>query len=177
MDKNILLMIDIQEKLVNAVFNNECLTKKAEILSKASKILNIPVVITEQYPKGLGKTISEISNNIDLNSKIFEKSCFNALNEQDLYEYFKSLNTKNIILCGIETHICVYQTAKALIECGYSVTIVKDACGSRKEDEFLSALDNLRDIGCEIKTTEMVLFELLQSAKHPYFKEIQALIK
>ena len=177
-DDSLLLIIDIQDRLLNAVFNKDNVLKSCEVMSKASSILNIPVIITEQYPKGLGATISEIKSNTDKNNTyFFEKTDFNALNDMGLCSKLSSAGKKNILLAGIETHICVYQTAIALKEKGYNVVLLKDSCGSRKEFEFSSALDILGKNGVEIKTVEMVLFELLKSSKHPKFKEVQALIK
>ena len=172
-DNCLLLIIDIQEKLINAVFNKEVVAKNAEIVSKTAKILNIPAVVTEQYPKGLGNTVLELPEN----SKVFEKTSFNAFAEDSIKTAIVSSGKKQIIVMGIETHICVHQTVAALIEKGYDVTVVSDACGSRAEKEYLSGLDVMKNNGTKIKTTEMVLFELLKTAKHPNFKEIQALIK
>lgn len=166
-DECLLLIIDVQEKLLNAVFNPEMMKKKSVILSEAAKILGIPTIITEQYPKGLGSTIQEI----DVEAEYFEKTSFNAL------ESVGKIGKKQIIVCGIESHICVYQTVSALLEQGFKVTVVKDAVSSRSEEEYLSALDIMKEIGAEIKTVEMVLFELLKTSKHPNFKEIQNLIK
>jgi len=176
-DNTQLLIIDIQEKLINATFNKDNLIKKSEIIAKAANILNLPTCITEQYPQGLGKTIENISKNLTEHVKYFEKVDFSALNNPELVDYLKKQNRKNIIICGIETHICVYQTVKALLQNNYNVTVLKDICGSRAEDEYISALDCMKSLGAETKTCEMVLFELLKSARNPLFKSIQALIK
>lgn len=172
----LLLVIDIQEKLLNAVFNKTVLEKKSNILSRTCSILNIPTIITEQYPKGLGCTIPAVKESIS-NAEIYEKTSFNALEEVQLKNSIKIQGKKNIILIGIETHICVLQSAKSLIENGYNVVIVRDSCGSRFEEEHNEALKLMNSYGAEIRTTEMVLFELLKSSKHPNFKEIQSLIK
>ena len=100
-----------------------------------------------------------------------------AYNFPNLLEELKLSGKKQVLVLGIETHICVYQTILALLDNGFDVTVIKDSCGSRQEKEYLSALDCIRNNGAQIKTTEMVLFELLKSAKHPKFKEIQQLIK
>lgn len=168
----LLLVIDIQEKLLNAVFNKSILEKNSRILKLSADILKIPVIITEQYPKGLGSTIEDIKN-----TNIYEKTSFNALEVKELTEYISSTNRNQIILIGIETHICVYQTALALHNLGYNVVLAQNACGSRTEFEHLAAIDVMKSNNIEIKTTEMILFELLKSSKHPNFKEIQALIK
>lgn len=172
-----LLIIDIQEKLLNAVFNKDELSKKAEIITKSSKILNIPMFVTEQYPAGLGETASQLKHLFDNSTRIFEKTDFNAFNDNKIYEEFSKIKHKHVLICGIETHICVFQTAEFLISEGYAVTIIADACGSRNENEYRCGLKNLENLGAEIKTTEMIVFELLKTAKHPDFKEIQSYIK
>ena len=172
-ENSLVLIIDIQEKLLNAVFNKDTLTKKAKILVESAQKLGLPVLITEQYPQGLGSTIADLSSN----AQIYTKTKFNALSDEKLYEDLRRLNKQQIIVMGIETHICVYQTVCALLEKGFEVSVVKDACGSRAEFEYRSALDIMKDKGAEIKTTEMILFEILKEASHPKFKEIQHLIK
>ena len=172
-ETTLFLMIDIQEKLLNAVINKEQLEKKAKILAKTAEILNLPFFITEQYPQGLGKTIKGLDNG----TKTFVKTSFNALLEDDIVVELNKIGKKQIVLFGIETHICVYQTAIALQQKGFDVTLIKDASGSRSEIEHKSAIEILAQNGIKIKTTEMILFELLKSSKHSMFKEIQALIK
>lgn len=172
-DNTLFFIIDIQEKLLNAVFNKEQLEKKAKTLVKSAEILNIPLFVTEQYPQGLGSTVDSLKDS----ALVFEKLAFSALTDSILVDELKNTKKTEIVIFGIETHICVYQTAKALLQAGYSVTLVKDASGSRSEVEHQSALDCFRQDGVNIKTTEMILFELLKDAKHPCFKQIQALIK
>ena len=109
--------------------------------------------------------------------RFFEKTSFNALADESLINSLKNYNVENVIVVGIETHICVYQTIEALLEKNYKVTVLKDCCGSRLKEEYQSALDIMSTRGVSIKTLEMVLFEFLKDAKHPNFKEIQCLIK
>ena len=168
------LFIDIQEKLVAMLAKNKC-AKKAEILAKTAKILGINTLLTEQYPKGLGSTIPEVKYCLPDNAKYFEKTSFNALETQGIKESLEG--TKNIFIFGIETHICVYQTAIALLQKGYNVFVIKDACASRESDEFKTGINLMEKEGAKIITTEMVIFEMLKTSKHPHFKEVQALIK
>ena len=176
-NKNTLLVIiDVQEKLLNSVFNKDILKKNSIILSKVANILSIPTVITEQYPKGLGSTIDEIKTELN-NTKYFEKTNFDAFLDETILSFVVEYKRKDILIFGIETHICVYQSALDLLKRGYSVTIVADACGSRSEYEYEMALNVLEKAGANIKTTEMILFELLKSSRHPNFKEMQAFIK
>ena len=109
--------------------------------------------------------------------KAFVKTSFNALTDENLLELLKASGKSQIIVIGIETHICVHQTVAALLEEGFSVTVAQDACGSREEIEYRLAIDYMNKSGAEIKSTEMILFEFLKSAKHSDFKAVQALIK
>lgn len=169
----LLLIIDIQEKLVNMLKDDE-VKKNSIILAKTADILNIETIITEQYPKGLGSTIEEIRNTFS-NTDYVEKTAFSAYAE--IIEKIKASKKKQIILFGIETHICVLQTAFDLLNDKYEVFVVTNACGSRNEEDKLSAFSRLRHAGAQTVTTEMVVFELLKSSKNPKFKEIQNLIK
>ena len=176
-ENSLVLIIDVQEKLLNAVFNKETLEKKAGVIAKAANILNIPVIVTEQYPKGLGSTVESLKNGLGADTKYFEKTAFSALENEEIPEAIKSYNRDQILIFGIETHICVSQTAEALIMEGYDVNVIKDACGSRAEVEYLAGLERMKDNGAYIMTAEIALFEWLKSSRHPNFKEVQALIK
>ncbi len=168
------LFIDIQEKLT-AMLRKDKAAKKAEILAKTAKILNIKSIITEQYPQGLGSTIPSVKYCLPDSAKFFEKTSFNALETDGVKESLGDV--KNIFIFGIETHICVLQTTLALLENGYNVFVVKDACASRETEEFKAGINLMEKEGAKIMTTEIVLFELLKSSKHPHFKEVQLLIK
>ena len=167
-EASVVLIIDVQEKLLNAIYDKESCYKNAVIMSKAAQILDIPVVITEQYPKGLGSTVAGICG-----TNIFEKTSFSA------FEEIKTSleGRKQIVVFGIETHICVNQTVEFLLKAGFEVHVVKDACSSRMEAEHLAGLERMRDNGAHILTTEIALFEWLKSSKHPKFKDVQMLIK
>ena len=171
-NNSLVLLIDIQEKLVRALERDTIIQNASKIISGA-KLLDIPIVVTEQYPKGLGSTV----NNIALDADIIEKTYFNALLEDGFLDRIKSYGKKQIVIMGIETHICVYQTACALIDEGFDVYVIKDACASRKKYEFKQGIEGMRDNGAKISCVEMALFEWLKGANHPKFKEIQALIK
>lgn len=175
-NNTLVIIIDIQEKLLNAVFNKNTLTKNASILAKVFNRLEIPIIITEQYPKGLGNTIPEIKTELT-NAHYIEKVDFSALNKPELIKLLRKYRKKHIIIFGIETHICVYQTVTDLLNKNLKVTVIKNACGSRSEEEYTSALNCMLQSGAQIKTAEMVLFELLKTSTHRNFKEIQALIK
>lgn len=172
-----LVIIDVQEKLLNASFNKQLLEKKAVIMAKAASILGLPIVVTEQYPKGLGNTIESIKDSLGENAAYFEKTSFSALENPSVASAIDKAARKQIIIFGIETHICVSQTANGLIAKGYEVSVISDACGSRVETEHKAGLDRMKENGAHILTTEIAVFELLKSARHLHFKEIQNLIK
>ena len=271
-EDSLVLVIDIQEKLVNALEKDTIVSKASKIVESA-RILDIPVLFTEQYPKGLGQTVAKLledrrargqegksltvesgklkveslsshapspdgeqicertersesglrkdgaycgeATNAELleqransrqgwdgvistsnreilqpqqfdtnlstvqpfNPSTFEKTHFNALLEDGFLEKIKSYGKKQIVIMGIETHICVYQTACALVDEGFEVYAIKDACASRNKYEFKQGIEAMRDNGVKISCVEIALFEWLKGSKHPKFKEIQALIK
>ncbi|MBR1908772.1 isochorismatase family protein [bacterium] len=169
----LILMIDMQEKLVKAT-HAEQEVSQAEKLVKTAEILNIPTIVSEQYPKGLGCTLDCLKNNFQ---KYVEKTSFSVLKEETLCEILQAYDKTQVVLFGIEAHICVYQTAMDLLDKGYEVYLVKDASKSRNEYEFNTGIELMRQEGVKITCLEIVLFELLQSSKNPHFKEIQSLIK
>ena len=161
----------MQEKLVNMLSNSSEIANNASKLMKAASILNIDTIVSEQYPKGLGSTIEPISAITSF--KTIEKVTFSLLQTQEFNYEVK----KNIVIFGIETHICVYQTVCDLISKGHNVYVVCDCSSSRSELNHKTALELMKQMGAKITTLEIVLFEFLKSSKHPNFKEIQALIK
>ena len=176
-EDSVVMIIDVQEKLLNAVFNKASLEKKATTLANTAKILGIPVIVTEQYPKGLGATVETLKEVLPENTQYFEKTAFSALENNDVLEALKNSGKKQVVIFGIETHICVSQTTNALIQEGFEVSVIRDACGSRSELEYLAGLERMKDNGAHVLTTEIALFEWLKGAKHPKFKEVQMLIK
>lgn len=175
-ENSLLLVIDIQDRLVAALDKDIIVTRVGKLLD-AANILNIPSIISEQYPNGLGHTVEQISGKIKDGTPIIEKCSFSLLQEQGVLEKIKSYGKKQIIICGIETHICVHQTAAELLDAGFEVVVAKDACASRSKYEFKQGIDAMSANGAKISCVEIILFEWLRTAKHPKFKEIQALIK
>lgn len=175
-ENSLVLIIDIQERLV-AALNKDIIVKNAIKVASAAKLLNIPVILTEQYPKGLGHTVDALKDALPDNSHIVEKTYFNALLENGMLNKIKSYGKKQIVIFGIETHICVHQTASALVEAGFDVYVIKDACASRNKYEFKQGIDAMTANGVKISCVEIALFEWLKGATNPKFKEVQALIK
>lgn len=175
-ENSLLLLIDVQEKLVNAL-DKDVIVKRVYNLVKSAKLLSIPVVVTEQYPKGLGVTVPSVADELPEDASVFEKVSFNALDADGVLDKIKSYSKKQIVICGIETHICVHQTAAALLREGFEVYVAKDACASRSKYEFKQGIELMQSNGAKISCMEIILFEWLKTAKNPCFKEIQALIK
>jgi hypothetical protein len=170
------IIIDVQEKLFPFMYNKEVLEKNLQILIQGLKILNIPIIISQQYTKGLGPTISSIAQILPSSSNI-EKSAFSCCDEPAfLYELRKS-QPEFVILAGIESHVCVLQTALDLLEKGYKPVIPADCTASRKESDYIVAIERLRTEGSIISSYESLLFELLRYSGSENFKAISKLIK
>lgn len=171
-----LVVIDVQGKLAQLMADKESLFKNIRILIQAARILEIPILWCEQVPESLGPTVPEIAELLAGEEPI-DKASFSCCGEERFMDLFNSLDREQVLLCGIETHVCVYQTAMDLMEEDLDVTVIADAVSSRTEQNRQLALRRLSDEGAGIGTTEMVLFELLQTSEHPKFREIAKLVK
>lgn len=176
-ENSVLLIIDIQEKLLKAQHDKEKIQKNAVILAKTAQILGIPVIVSEQYPQGLGATIAEIKENLPENTKYYEKKSFSCCTNSGFEALVKETGRNQVIVCGIESHVCVHQTVSDLLTAGYEIFLAKDAIGSRKEYECEIGFDRMIFSGAIPACTEMILFELIKCASHEKFKQIQELIK
>jgi nicotinamidase-related amidase len=156
--------------------NKATLEKNLEILVKGLQLHDVPMVINEQYKKGIGETIEPLRELVE-ESPHFEKTTFSCCGNEDGLAAIKALGKKQIIVAGIETHVCVLQTCLDLLEEGFEVTLVTDCCSSRKQQDKEVAIARLTQAGVVPVTYEMLLFELTVNAKHPKFKEISALVK
>ena len=175
-ENSLLLIIDIQERLVN-MLEKDLIVQKSCALANAARILGVETIVTEQYPKGLGGTIEPLKQALSEDVTYFEKTAFSVLKEEGFEQILDKTGKKKVIICGIEAHICVYQTAMDLMQKGYDVYLVADASASRNKYEFKTGVELMRQNGVNITCVEMVLFELLKTSKNPKFKEVQALIK
>lgn len=171
-----LLVIDIQEKLFRVIHEKETLLDNMLKLVRGLKVLGVPVLLTEQNPKGLGPTLPEITALLpEVQPCIkFDFSCFR---EPAFRERLESLGRKQLLLTGIETHICVYQTALELAGAGYQVRTVTDCVSSRTPANRDTALLRMALEGIMPATTEMILFELLGTARHENFREISSIVR
>ena len=172
-----LLIIDVQEKLFPHVDHPCDILDKMLLAIEGCKILGLPIVVSEQNPKGLGYTIAPIKNLLGDEQKYYEKTSFSCLKNESLFNTIEEMPIKQWILLGLEAHVCMLQTAKDLLQKGYQVTILNDATSSRSIYDFSTAIAEFRDVGARVSSTETVLFELTEDAKDQKFREISHLIK
>ncbi len=171
-----LIVIDMQERLVPAMQAPARTIKNTRLLLTTAQRLSVPVLITEQYPKGLGRTVREISE-VSQGLPIYEKVHFSCLEDTRFADAFRKLDRRQAVIAGMEAHICVTQTAAQLMEEGFEVFVVTDATSSRSLESEQACLNRLQASGAGIVTTEMVVFEWLGRADTPAFKELLPLIK
>ena len=180
-DKTALVIVDIQQRLFQAIdpeFHKN-IRKNIPILIKSSPIAQIPIIITEQYPKGLGHSIDEITRALEDYKDVhfFEKITFDAWQEKSFVQYFSKHSFEHIIITGIETHICVYQTCRSFIRNGYSVHVPIDAVASRSVINWDVGVQKMLSAGAGYSSVETILFDLLQTAKDDTFKAISTLVR
>jgi len=171
-----LIVVDLQGKLAQLMYDKQALFKNIQILIKASKILDIPILWCQQCPDSLGPTIPEIVELLTDNEPV-NKSSFSCCGEETFNAKLQALNRRCVLLCGIEAHVCIYQTAVVLLRKGYEVNVIADAVSSRTLDNKNIAISRMAAEGVKISCTEMALFELLKTAEHPQFKQIAKLVK
>lgn len=172
-----LLVVDVQERLMNQVEHAcEVLYRMQQVI-KGFHILQIPIVVTEQYPQGLGSTVAALKECLGPTQNYFTKTAFSCLGDPSIREYILGLPVQNWVLIGLEAHICVFQTAKSLLTAGKQVVVLNDAIASRSIYDFSTGIAELRDIGSRVSSVETVLFEIVQNSKAPEFKSISELVK
>ncbi len=171
------LVIDYQEKLIPVMWEKEELLHNTEILLRGLNILEIPAIVSQQYTKGIGMTVGGIRSAFGEEFCYHDKITFSCYEDENIRAQIKELNRKNILICGIETHICVLQTAVDLIAEGYRVILIEDCISSRKKNDRKIALRRAAGEGALISTYESILFELTRKAGSDTFKSISKLIK
>ncbi|MBR56995.1 MAG: hydrolase [Myxococcales bacterium] len=178
-DTSVLVIVDVQERLMGAMKGSivEQTVKNTSLLVRAAKRLNIPILVTEQYPKGLGSTLEPIVADVGEPWEPIEKLAFSCLDAPVFAERFKALQRNQVVLCGAEAHVCVLQTALQALEEGHEVAVVSDAIASRSKTNFRLAQDDLRAAGSRVLPVESVLFEWLRRAEGDAFKEISRSIR
>jgi nicotinamidase-related amidase len=177
-DQCALVVVDIQEKLLPPIFNKEQLVKNSQLLIRLANILKIPAIMSTQYAKGLGGTVPEISSLLP-GQEAVDKVQFSCFGSDVFCSMLKRVpgNRNTVLLCGMETHICVMQTALAALREGYLVHVASDAVGSRMEWNWKVGLGRMQAAGAVISSTEMMMYELLRSSGSPAFKELLPYLK
>jgi nicotinamidase-related amidase len=175
-DQCCLVVVDIQGKLAQLMADKETLFQNARILIQAAKILEIPILWCQQAPQALGPTVPEIAELLTGVEPI-DKASFSCAGHEPFNVKLDALARRQVLLCGIETHVCIYQTAMDLMWEDYDLTVVADAVSSRTAENKRIALERLAFEGVPIASAEMVLFDLIKTAEHPQFKPIARLVK
>ncbi len=176
-DKAVLVVIDVQERLVPAMPSKvyRRLLETVDMLVKAAGLLDIPVVATEQYPKGIGHTVPELAE--ACKTTVVEKVSFGCCGEPAFLDVMKKTGRSQVIVTGMEAHVCVYQTVLGLLAEGYNVHLTRDAICSRNKTDFLAGVENAVSAGAVATTAETVLFQLMQVSTHAQFRAISKLVK
>jgi nicotinamidase-related amidase len=176
-ENSMLLIVDVQEGFRDAMGNFSVLAANIARAVSGAQLLGVPVIVTEQYPKGLGPTAEEIRYSLPHDLEAIEKLEFSSFGSVNFRQHLEKVGRKQVILCGIETHICVNQTAHDLIANGYDVHLLTDCVGSRFEHDKAAGLAKMNASGVIPSSVELAMFELMVSARHEKFKEMQALVK
>jgi len=177
-DQCALVVVDIQQKLLPPIFNKDQLVRNSQLLIRLAKILSIPTLLTTQYSKGLGATVPEIALLLD-GTQAIDKIEFGCFGSELFRGALKTVpgDRNTVLLCGMESHICVMQTALGALNDGYLVHVASDAVGSRAEWNWKIGLERMRDAGAVISSTEMMMYELLRCSTKPQFKELLPYLK
>ncbi len=176
MDQACLVVVDIQGKLAHLMCEKEALFAQTAILVKAFTELSMPILWCQQVPDALGPTVESIQALLSDHQPI-NKACFSAWKSRDFQGQLLNADRSQVVLCGIETHICVYQTARDLLENGFQVEIVAEAVSSRTAMNKQIGLDRIQKMGGQITSVEMLLFDLLETSEHSAFRALAKLIK
>lgn len=172
----VLVLIDIQGKLARIVDNSEFVIQNIANMVQGAKVLGLPILWLEQYPKGLGPTVEEISQHL-ADEKPIEKITFSAYDTPEFVAALEATGRKKVLIAGIETHICVYQTTAHLLQNGYEAEVLADCVSSRTALNTQIGLEKMKQCGAKITSVEMALFEMQQIARGDEFKAISKIIK
>jgi nicotinamidase-related amidase len=171
--RSVLLLIDLQQRLMPAIYDADTVAARAARLAEAAMLLDVPVIATEQYPAGLGPTIESLAG---YPRATLAKTTFSAAADPG-FEALLPPGTREVVIGGVETHVCVLQTALELLGSRHRVILAADAAGSRDPADHNAAVERARQHGVEVVTSEMVLFEWLRDSRHPGFRQVQKLLK
>ena len=178
LDRNdtICVLVDFQEKISKAMDRSKETEDAIVQLVKGLRILDVPIIVTTQYAKGLGATTPAVAEALGDHDEI-DKRTFSCMADEAFQQALAASGKKQVLLCGIETHVCVQQTALHMADAGYQVFLIEDCCSSRKRSDFETALRRMRDAGITVTSGESALFELLFTSKAPEVRDISALVK
>lgn len=176
-NKTALIVVDFQEAFRSPINDFAQIASRISIAVRGFQILNLPIIVTEQYPKGLGRTAEEILFSLPPEFEFVEKTTFSSGGASPFMEKLRASGASQIVLCGLEAHVCVNQTAHDLLNENYEVHILTDCVSSRFTPDKEIALRKMQQSGVVPSSVEMALFELMRDSKHEQFKEIQNLIK
>lgn len=171
-----LIVVDVQGKLAEIVHESEFVLNRIETLIKGAKLLDLPILWIEQYPEGLGPTVEQLRRHLP-DAGYVRKRTFSACLEPSFMEKIAELKRNSFIVTGIESHVCVYQTVKDLLAKHFDVEVVVDAVSSRTAANRKLGIEKMQSLGASLTSVEMVLFELMETSKHPKFRDVSALIK
>ncbi|HEY9679241.1 MAG TPA: hydrolase [Drouetiella sp.] len=171
-----MLVVDVQESFRKHIEGFDAMVKNIVIMVEAAKILSVPVIVTEQYPKGLGHTVAEITNVLG-DHQLFEKSCFSCCRADDFVKGLESTQRRSVLVTGIEAHVCVNQTVHDLLQINYAPHLITDAISSRTSQNKQIGIEKMLSSGAHISSVEMSLFEMLVESGTDEFKAVQRLVK
>ncbi len=175
-DDALLLVVDIQEAFFSHIRGMNRVIERSGIMIKAAKLLGVPIIASEQYPQGLGRTVMAVQESLG-DIRYYEKTAFSLLGDAALHDAIRAAGRAQAILVGIETHVCIAQTALDLLESGITPFLAADALSSRRVSDHRIALERLARSGAVVTTTEAAIMEMVRHSKHPRFKVISQLIK
>ena len=175
-EDSFLLVVDVQQKLAPHVLHHQDLTRRAEGLIRCAQLLEIPVLLSEHSPESIGSTVPSLATLVASN-RIVRKTHFACTDQPACLDAIRSLKRKQALVCGMEAHVCVMQSALGLLERGFQPFLVQDAVGSRREEDRSAALERMRAAGCAMATAEMAMFEWMENADVPQFRDVLKLVK
>jgi nicotinamidase-related amidase len=177
LNEAILVVVDVQEKFMPVLFEPQRLVSACQLLIGGAKILGLPILVTEQLPEKLGPTVNELREVLGSDYRPIIKAEFSAFANESFRRTFAATERTQLILCGIEAHVCIRQTTLDALALGYEVFLVEDAVSSRYEFLYRSGVQSCVEAGAKRANAEAVLFELMATAEHPQFREVQNLVK
>jgi len=176
-DNSVLVVVDVQEAFRKAIPDFAEVVSRIALAIRGFQILGRPIVVTEQYPKGLGRTAEELMLSLPDDAAFIEKSTFSSVGQPSFVAELEKFESKQVVICGVETHVCVNQTAHDLLANGYQVHLLTDCVASRYQHDKDAGIKKMFASGVLPSSMEMALFEMMRDSRHEKFKDVQALIK